>query len=771
MNSETLLGQSLGPYQIESLVGRGGMAVVYQARHQQGDVVALKVLTLPAAMGDELLARFQREAETTARLNHPAIVSVLDVGQAEGHVYLAMPLIAGQNLSDMLRERGPLSEANAIDIAWQMADALHYAHSQGIVHRDVKPSNILVTQEGRAMLTDFGVALALDAPSLTRTGHTVGTPAYMAPEQASGQEAVGGRADLYSLGVVLYHMVTGKLPFQGTTPQIMYGHVHQPPPSPAEIAHISPALDAVILKALTKAVDQRYQSGTAFAQALTLIDAQDNPTQLVLEPTTAPFALSSPTRKPSRLRWLLGSMAVLLTILFMGMTRPLLSPASSPPTATSAASADEVVAFVTETPTPAPTATPLPFPAGSLLQGSGNGLFRLHDDGSVQHIYDWPTYLTFGFDPDEIRLTEDALLDELFQGEQLTRLLQTDSGAIDWVIKGQRWRITHWQETLARTGYLSHPASRADTTLLNRLPLKVALNELPEGTLVQEGDNLHRLFDERLLRRFTSPDLVAAYGYEAEPIIDLPAEVRHLYRNGSPLTELLQAEGDQAIYRLENGQRRLMPTGDALWALGYGIEDISQVSTAFMDGFPLGEPFEPPSTPTPEPTASPTATPTVTPTTTPCPQPLPDSFNRDLAPDFYAQLGCPLGEPIITLAARQQFQHGFMLWRQDQLLVYAVTTDTLTLVEDSWQHTVDIDYDPNLTPPQAGLIQPVRGFGKVWRNNDGVQTGLGWAITQEDGFEATIQPFTNGFAWQGEEDDFVTLILTGGGYTLLGEGE
>jgi serine/threonine-protein kinase len=227
MIPEKLVGQHLGPYQIEEILGSGGMAVVYRALGAEGQAVALKVLFPPPGAENELRLRFEREARTAARLRHPGIVPVLEAGQAEGCAYLAMPFIKGQTLAARLTEQlpQPLDEATAADIAWQMADALDYAHRQGVVHRDVKPSNIMLTPEGRAMLTDFGVAQALDDSSLTRTGLTVGTPAYMAPEQVSGDQTVDGRADLYSLGIVLYQMVTGRTPFRGSTPHVLHAHL------------------------------------------------------------------------------------------------------------------------------------------------------------------------------------------------------------------------------------------------------------------------------------------------------------------------------------------------------------------------------------------------------------------------------------------------------------------------------------------------------------------------------------------------------------------
>lgn len=268
MTPDSLVGQSLGPYQIEAILGSGGMATVYRALAPQGETVALKTLFPPPGVGPDMLARFEREARTVAKLRHPAIVPVLDAGHAAGLSYIVMALIEGESLADRLQAERRLDEATAADIAWQMADALHYAHSQNIIHRDVKPANILLTADGRAMLTDFGVALALDDPALTRTGFIVGTPAYIAPEQAAGQRPLDGRADIYTLGVVLYQMVTGRLPFQGPTPHVLRAHVFDPPPPPSTVAPISPVLEAIIMRALAKSAADRFQTGLELAQAL-----------------------------------------------------------------------------------------------------------------------------------------------------------------------------------------------------------------------------------------------------------------------------------------------------------------------------------------------------------------------------------------------------------------------------------------------------------------------------------------------------------------------
>jgi serine/threonine protein kinase len=301
MTSAGLIGKKLGAYHLEAILGQGGMATVYRARTAAGQTVALKTFLPPTGLGQELISRFEREARLAAKLNHPAIVPVLDVGQAQDYTFMVMAFIAGETLAERLLAVGKLDESTAIDIAWQIADALHYAHSHNIIHRDVKPSNILLTPDNRAMLSDFGVALALDDPVLTRTGYIVGTPAYIAPEQAAGKRPIDGRADLYALGVVLFQMLTGHIPFQGSTPELLHAHVYDPPPVPSSLVTISPAGEAIILRALAKDAARRFQTGLEMAQALANL-GQHPPTRThfsALETKTYPGRNQPPTSGPT----------------------------------------------------------------------------------------------------------------------------------------------------------------------------------------------------------------------------------------------------------------------------------------------------------------------------------------------------------------------------------------------------------------------------------------------------------------------------------------
>ena len=228
-----------GAYTIEGEIGRGGMGVVYHARDQRlKRRVAIKVLPPELAFREEIRLRFLREAETAARLSHPHIVPIHSVGEGpDGLTYFVMAYVDGEPVGARLKRRGRLPHEEARRIMSETADALSAAHAVGIIHRDVKPDNILLEgSRGRVMVTDFGIAKALTstsgAGSLTATGAAIGTPHYMSPEQAAGERDIDGRSDLYSLGVVGYQMLTGTLPFAApTVPGILFKQVTETPPS------------------------------------------------------------------------------------------------------------------------------------------------------------------------------------------------------------------------------------------------------------------------------------------------------------------------------------------------------------------------------------------------------------------------------------------------------------------------------------------------------------------------------------------------------------
>jgi serine/threonine protein kinase len=267
-----LIGKIIGNYQIVAEIGHGGMGTVYRA-HQPSlsRWVAIKILSPNLEEDAEFFKRFKQEALATAALDHSNIIHIYDTGEDQWLHYIAMEYISGGNLFTRMKTRaGPLAVTEAVSIATQMALALDFAHRRGIVHRDVKPSNILLDPEGgRAVLSDLGIARALEGTRLTRTGITMGTPEYMSPEQAEGKP-LDGRADLYSLGIVLYEMLTGHIPFQADTPlALLYKHIHEAPTDPRQPNPAIPKkLAAVVQKALAKDPAKRFASGQQMADAL-----------------------------------------------------------------------------------------------------------------------------------------------------------------------------------------------------------------------------------------------------------------------------------------------------------------------------------------------------------------------------------------------------------------------------------------------------------------------------------------------------------------------
>jgi len=271
-----LIGQYIGRYHILERLGEGGMATVYKAFDTRLEAeVAIKVIRveeLPPKVLDRALKRFAREAKALARLTHPNIVRVIDTGEHEGAPYLVMPYLPGGSLKQVLRERGRLPWEEALQMLIPIARALGYAHRQGMIHRDVKPSNILITEDGELILTDFGIAKILGEETtvdLTGTRALVGTPEYMAPEQVTSR-AVDARVDIYALGVVLYEMLTGRKPYQADTPMaVMIKHVHDPLPRPREfVPDLPEEVERILLKALAKDPDERYQTMDELAAAL-----------------------------------------------------------------------------------------------------------------------------------------------------------------------------------------------------------------------------------------------------------------------------------------------------------------------------------------------------------------------------------------------------------------------------------------------------------------------------------------------------------------------
>lgn len=261
-------GQSLGKYEVSTRIGRGAMGIVYEA---WDPVIARKVAIKTLSLHDQELqdaafrSRFRGKAQAAGRLSDPNIVSVFDYGETDELAYIVMEYVEGASLDTRLLPGQAMPLAETAAIMEGLLAGLHHSHERGVIHRDIKPSNIILTRGGRVKITDFGIA-HLDSSGLTQTGTILGTPAYMSPEQITG-ERIDLRTDLYSAGVVLYRLLTGRRPFEGSTVSIMNHILHTPPPRPSQV--VTTAIpEAIVIKALTKRPEQRFRSAAEFAQAL-----------------------------------------------------------------------------------------------------------------------------------------------------------------------------------------------------------------------------------------------------------------------------------------------------------------------------------------------------------------------------------------------------------------------------------------------------------------------------------------------------------------------
>lgn len=355
MQPDSLIGRQLGDYQIEARIGRGGMAKIYRAYQPSVQrYVAVKIIATDLADENDLVVfreRFAREAKVVASLEHTHVLPIYDYGLIDDTAYLVMRLLDGGSLSDLISD-GPVPLERTRNIFSQVARGLAYAHSKGIIHRDLKPANILFSSTGDAYLTDFGLAKWVEgSPDLTQSGKIVGTPAYMSPEQLRG-DPIDQRADIYGMGIILYHMVTGELPFDsdtGDVVSIMYQHLERDPQPPHIInPDVPPAVEAVILKALRKEPGERYQTVLQMADELD-IALGHKPTSGTGDLSATPAILRTDAlyqaRRKSRNRALIiGAMTIItvvivsiLLIILRSQTSPVPDPTVEPGVARAAA--------------------------------------------------------------------------------------------------------------------------------------------------------------------------------------------------------------------------------------------------------------------------------------------------------------------------------------------------------------------------------------------------------------------------------------------------
>jgi serine/threonine protein kinase len=282
---ESLTGKTIGKFEIKEQVGQGGMATVYKAFDTTLQrTVAVKTLLPSLAADPELVQRFHREAVTAANLKHPNIVVIHEVGTYEDQNYIIMEFLEGLTVREEIQQLGALPLPRICRILSQLASALNYAHSHGLIHRDIKPGNVILSDGDHATLTDFGLVKASGGVQLTQAGTTVGTLEYMSPEQVTGDE-IDYRSDIYSLGVLVYEMLVGRVPYKGNTPfEVLQGLVYEPPTPLREIKPDMPLpVELVVLKVLAKRPEERYQSAVelsqAFEQAVIAVGISPSPVQ------------------------------------------------------------------------------------------------------------------------------------------------------------------------------------------------------------------------------------------------------------------------------------------------------------------------------------------------------------------------------------------------------------------------------------------------------------------------------------------------------------
>ena len=318
-------------YRIEERLGSGGMAEVFRGFDTVlSRPVAIKILAPRFASDPSFVDRFRREAQAAARLNHPNVVGVYDTGSDDGTHYIVMEFVEGRTLADFLAKGGSLPPLKAVEIAEHIADALQAAHEQGVIHRDVKSANVMVTREGTVKVMDFGIARMAEGDDVTQTAAVLGTASYLSPEQAQGRK-VDARSDIYSLGIVLYEMLTGGVPFVGETAvAVAYKHVQETPPLPStKNPEVPAALDAVVMRALAKNPANRYPSAREFKEdlervrrgqtvlATPLLPAGGEATQVISRPPTQVLPPTAAQEERKTNPWLVA-LIVLLVLLAIG---------------------------------------------------------------------------------------------------------------------------------------------------------------------------------------------------------------------------------------------------------------------------------------------------------------------------------------------------------------------------------------------------------------------------------------------------------------------
>jgi serine/threonine-protein kinase len=711
MNS--LLGQRLGgKYELQAELGRGGMGIVYRAHDAMlRRSVAVKVLAPQLAADPSFVERFRHEAIAAANLRHPNIATVYDVGQdmvrGDAVHFLVMEFVEGQTLDRVLQRQGqPFSLPQTDEIIRQVAQALHYAHQRGMIHRDVKPANIMLGQDGHVTLMDFGLVRAGELSQLTQTGTALGTPAYMAPEQIMGAE-VDRRTDVYALGVVIYELLTGDVPFRRTTPlATVHAQVYDPPPPLREKRPELPApVESVVLRALAKNPGGRYGDVTGLASDFSRAITGQMPEGLAegWDERAAP----------------------------MGAT--IRAPAPQPPRAPSATASPPAPGAGPQLPAP-PSARPrqpaspwlwvavalavLALGAGALAAA---GFFR--SSTPVATVATTP-----GAPPS---LSAEA------GGAEGTRPAVTAAPSVSQAGQGM---------VMATTAATENTPTTTPTAIVTSTPLP----PVPTVPLAAQAEVIGDVLNVR-----SGPGV--AYAVIGQARRGTAYDVVGRDASGA-WWQICCVNGDAGW--VASNLVRVSGAADAV-----AVVDVAPPTPAPATNTPTVGPTAPTTLPTftPTPTLTPTPTPTLTPTPTPtltltpCASTAGPTFARVWQRSL---MGCPVSSETGVTSAYEAFERGFMLWRKDNDGHYAVFDD------GGFSRFIF----PSGEPPEFACIEaaqlgrPKRGFSTVWCENSDVRQRIGNALDDEIGNDRPLQVFEQGFMVFIPERNAIYALLDNGSW-------
>lgn len=759
-----LIGRTLDKYRIEEKIGQGGMATVFKA-HQQGleRWVAVKVLPPEYAADPDFSRYFLREAQAIAQLEHPHILPVYDFGRQGEYVYLVMRYVENSwSLADVMT--APISVADALNYLDQVATALDYAHGRGIIHRDVKPANILLDRDW-VLLADFGLARMVEMGALlTSTSLSSGTPAYMAPEQGSGGQ-IDATTDIYALGVIAYLMLTGQIPHGADSAQaIIYKRNHQPAPSMQPYrADIPLPVDQSVQKALASNPADRYQSAGAFLADLRravystgaewlmtepvrpfyvdsdpgllpstrqVAPVEERPVQekSVAKPTTA----SPPAGRSRRLVWLTAAAAVLFVLTALALSALWFA---SRPTG----------GGITKANAPAPTAR-------TTSVAAADTLFFEDFDGVGLDLGRWQLELGGG----QVQVFESSL--RMTSSGLSFPLIYT---AVDPFGDEDDFRLRSVLQYLV-------VADRGTGMAIGALPADFAMSL--GNAVFRQGQHLAVRQDSDSWRIVVGPNEEVAFRLPApqleqtEVVIDYSRGVYSVAVDGERVfTSPPFVERPTHIWLGSPNQAESAVEWSGLQVDLIAVEELA----APIAGAPTLTPLPPTATPSPEPSATPT--------------PLGQNCMTRPGEPFAAAweearrlLGCPVSDlKIIPTIAEEAFQKGHLFWRSDTNGVYIVYDRQLNgteLVQGEWQlSNPNWEWDGSnpdgvgLNPP-PGLVEPRRGFGWLWRTYLGGPEGLlGWALDKEYGFDniGMAQKFEEGVMFKGSGPKIYILLDDG----------